>query len=232
MRTKMIYHLAISVIITSFLPSAANAASCDRATVDTATKPIAEQSASRMDKAQKMVAYQGQPDILLIGDSIAARWKKDQGRDFDGLSVANMGLGGERIQELRWRLKHLAPKVDPKRVLLIIGTNNLRVKSIATCAVFAGIYAAVNDVKALWPDAKLFVMPILPRGKGFRYRQQDRMEINQNLSTLNNVTFVKVDEDALTCGWAKACQNYLTDNVHLAGSGYAILRDGLDRSGF
>lgn len=210
------------------------AASCDQESVEIAKTAIIEQSPARLSEAKKMAMVEGRADVLIIGDSIARRWEKTQASDFDGMSVVNMGIGGERTQELRWRLGQLPPKVKPTRIILFIGTNNLRDQAISDCAIAAGISSAAEDIRALWPNARLFIVPVLPRGPGFGFRDSDRRSINRTLSvTVAGATLVEIDEKALTCGWStETCGNYQPDNLHLAPEGYARLRDELHRSGF
>jgi lysophospholipase L1-like esterase len=171
--------------------------------------------------------------VLIIGDSIAEGWKKTQERDFPSRVVVNMGLVGEKTQELRWRLKEERPQILPKSVILIIGTNNFFDGKHSPCDVLGGIEAVESDIRSLWPDAKLYVMPIFPEGEDFSHREVDRKFINQELSlSSSGATAVSVDEEALTCrGKAIGCANYRPDHIHPTPSGYIILREGLADAG-
>jgi platelet-activating factor acetylhydrolase IB subunit beta/gamma len=209
------------------------AASCDQDGMDIVTTPIIEQATFRLSGAKKMATVEGHADILLIGDSISGFWSKTQDRDFGGMSVVNMGLPGEQAQELQWRLEHFRPKVKPDRIVLIIGTNNLRDPTLPACAIATGISTAAGDIKALWPEARLFIIPILPRGPGYVFRNNDRLAVNRAISgSVKGATIVQIDEEAFTCGWSSEhCANYTEDNLHLSPDGYARLRRELERAG-
>lgn len=171
-------------------------------------------------------------DVLIIGDSIAEFWKPHQSESFSSMLVTNMGLAGERTQELRWRLKELPPKISPTRVILIVGTNNLAERRYDLCEVYGGIIAAAQDIKTLWPSARLFLIPLLPRGPNLRFRYDDRVSINAMLAETPGISLAPVDENAMTCGWSNGCGNYRPDLLHPTGDGYIVLRQALQNAGF
>ncbi|KQV36448.1 MULTISPECIES: GDSL-type esterase/lipase family protein [unclassified Rhizobium] len=215
------------------LPGLAVAMPCDQDSLEIITTPIIEQSPLRLVLAKKFYSETGDRNVLIIGDSIAARWSKTQALDFAGFTVANMGLHGERIQELRWRLRTIPPKVKPSRIILIIGTNNLSDKGTPGCAISGGVSSVIEDIDQQWPDARLYIVPILPRGQAFRFRQEDRRAINLHIrETIKSATVVAIDEEKLTCNSSGDCPNYTPDKLHLNDSGYAILREALSAAGF
>src|SRR6185295_4011448 len=68
--------------------------------------------------------------------------------------------------------------VSPKRVVLLVGTNNLASDNQA-CAIAAGIAAIVKTLATAWPDARLDVIGIPPRGDTFSSRNATRLEANR-----------------------------------------------------
>lgn len=53
---------------------------------------------------------------------------------------------------------------------------------------------------ALWPEATLFIMQLLPRGPDYIFRAIDRTSINRMISSsVEDATFTTIDEDAITC---------------------------------
>jgi hypothetical protein len=86
--------------------------------------------------------------VVLIGDSITEGWEgaRDQLQSLVGLrSAANLGVGGDRTQHVLWRLQQ-APlmSVNPKVIVLMIGTNNIYDDSADD--IVAGIRADQNPV--------------------------------------------------------------------------------------
>lgn len=78
---------------------------------------------------QKFDRYKGKlPTIVFDGDSITNRWETT-GREtwprFAG-QAADFGIEGDRTENLLWRLgKGQVDGMDPKLIVLLIGTNNV-----------------------------------------------------------------------------------------------------------
>ncbi len=216
----------------------ARAESCDESQTLVSTTPVPEQTPGRLRKAYKYQASQNKSaDIVIIGDSIAQHWGTFARRDFPKASVRNLGIGGERTQELAWRLRHLTTIKAPIAAILIIGTNNLAEKSTTPCGVATGVLAVVDEMSSLWPSTQIFVIPILPRGEGLKFRDADRRATNemlaQSLREYSTAVLVRVDENDLTChSLAEGCQNYRSDRLHLSSDGYELLRSSVASANF
>ncbi len=232
----MIQMRRLILIATLALTTAGSAKACDEVQTQVATTPVVEQSPARLSRAiQRIRNTNKEHDILLLGDSLADGWISFQQRDFKGKSVLNFGIGGDKTQETLWRLtKLLPPTPPPKNVLLIIGTNNLTDISALPCGIAAGISANVEALLSKWQSSRIFVVPILPRGQGFAFRSSDRLQIlnllTDEFQDNQQVSIVSIDEGALTCGGAPACQNFKADKAHLSGDGYVELRQFIEQS--
>lgn len=235
----------MKLLVLSFVAFSLSAAAhaktvrCDNAQIAVSTTPTIEQSPAKYKKAISLERSSGRPsDLIIIGDSIAQHWGAFARRDFPNTSVINLGIGGERTQELIWRLGRLtAAESRPKAVILIIGTNNISEKSVTPCGAAAGILAAVEETERLWPNVDVFVMPILPRGKDVAFRDDDRKAVNdllaRSLQGSATTTLIAVNEENLTCrSRTNSCKNYRSDGLHLTASGYEILRDSIKSTNF
>src|ERR1039457_989923 len=122
-------------------------------------------------------ATNGDFDILFLGDSITDLINVDndgQGNPggkgpfnkyFDGVKIANFGISGDSTQGVLWRLQNGEGKGHkPKAVMLMIGTNNTGGASGAEIA--EGIGAIVLELRNDFPDAKIMLLAIFPRGSG------------------------------------------------------------------
>ena len=78
----------------------------------------------------------GQIDVYFVGDSITRRWgtSEEQYKDFlanwnanfKGWNAANFGWGGDKTQNMLWRLQNgELDGVNPKVIVLMAGTNNV-----------------------------------------------------------------------------------------------------------
>lgn len=110
-------------------------------------------------------AKQGGVDVLFLGDSITARW---MGKDnawanyFGKYRTANFGISGDETQHLLWRIQNgEAETIDPKLVVLLIGSNNL--PKFTAPQVFEGIQTILREIETRFPHAKILLFGIFPR---------------------------------------------------------------------
>jgi platelet-activating factor acetylhydrolase IB subunit beta/gamma len=116
-------------------------------------------------------------DVLVLGDSISERWPQASlDAIYPGERVLNLGIGGDHVADLLFRLDGLTTRMAdgtvlgvthwqgqrPRLVTILIGTNDLR--DFKPCTIASGIVAATQRVHALYPHAKVAVLSILPRG--------------------------------------------------------------------
>lgn len=119
------------------------------------------------------------PQIVLLGNSITHFWggepyeKRRVAPDvwdklFRGRRAANLGFGWDRIENALWRIRH--GELDgyrAEKVFLLLGTNNLTLNS--DDEIVLGLQETVAAVAAKQPDARIYVVRILPR-RGYEER--------------------------------------------------------------
>ena len=69
----------------------------------------------------------GKIDVGVVGDSITARWGGETWQKHWGsVRAVNMGIGGDRTQNVLWRLEHgQLDGYQARMFVVMIGTNNL-----------------------------------------------------------------------------------------------------------
>ncbi len=96
---------------------------------------------------------QDQGALVFLGDSITQGWGDNFRGHFKGLKVANRGISGDTTRGVLIRLKEDVLSLNPKGVVILIGTNDLEEK--ATPEVIAGnlklIIAALKKHNAKMP---------------------------------------------------------------------------------
>lgn len=109
-------------------------------------------------------------DVLFLGDSITANWG-GPGKDvwdkvIAPLKAANFGFPGNKTEDVLWGLDNgqLEGALDPKVVVLMIGTNNTRLRKDSPEAIAAGVGAIVDRVYRRFPRAKILLFGIFPHG--------------------------------------------------------------------
>ena len=109
-------------------------------------------------------------DVVMLGDSITHFWEwkhpESWTRFTNGKTVLNLGYGGDKTENVIWRIEH--GELDgytAKCVVLMVGTNNNTSKASDPAAVAKGVEKIVAMIRARQPTAKLILHPIFPRGR-------------------------------------------------------------------
>ncbi len=142
--------------------------------------PRLDQSSLKAHELLLQKKSQGRIDVYFLGDSITRRWgaadPKYAGllahwnRSFTGWNAADFGWGGDKTQNILWRLDHgELDGVNPKVIVLMAGTNNVgRLTPLGDDAarvsdITRGVQAIVNRCREKAPRATILLMGITPR---------------------------------------------------------------------
>ena len=112
--------------------------------------------------------------LVFVGDSITHFWEREGDfglpvweRYYGHRKALNLGFGGDRTEWVNWRLQNgEVAGIDPKLVVLMIGTNNTHVTKDAPEETFAGIESNLRTIRHHMPNAKVLLLSIFPRGEG------------------------------------------------------------------
>ncbi len=177
-----------------------------------ATPPRAYQAAPRSGETfqtahQQLLAKakQGRIDIYFEGDSITRRWDATDypellanwNQNFFGWNAADFGWGGDRTENILWRLENgELDGVNPRVVVLQAGTNNLeknpspeRSNELET-DITRGIEAIVKMIQSKAPYATIILTGIFPRNDSMAVIPVID-QINSNLAKLADGTRVR-----------------------------------------
>jgi len=186
-------------------------------------------------------AKSGGIDLYFLGDSITRRWGALDYPDFlahwketfYGWNAGNFGWGGDRTENILWRLENgeLAG-VNPKVIVLLAGTNNVGKEpgDDATVAdVTRGLKAIVDACRKKAPRATIVLMAIFPRNDAPAVMPTiDR--INSNLAKLADGKSVRFLDVNPRLGDAKGVlfEGTTVDGLHPSLKGYAVWAAGLE----
>jgi lysophospholipase L1-like esterase len=202
---------------------------------------------SWLDTHANLVEYvkanQGPIDVLLVGDSITqqwgspldtgtlnAVWKKHCGH----YKTINVGIGGDKAQNVLWRLDHGGVEgLQPRAVLVMIGNNNMFFTPETDIEPAAkGIQTVVANVREKFPQATVIVAKILPaHAPGNRF-YEDIKKTNLALDPLNLDGDPQVQVLDLTADFTNADGSlkkalFTADNIHLSPAGYSAYAERL-----
>jgi lysophospholipase L1-like esterase len=182
------------------------------------------------------IATNSEFDILFLGDSITDLWNAEadpQGNPggkrvfdkyFGDMKVATFGISGDTTQGVLWRLQNGESKGHkPKAVMLMLGTNNTGGSSGAEIA--EGLGAIVLQLRNDFPDSKIMLLAIFPRGSGpndsNRKKCEEANKIIAKLHDGKHVFFMNINDKFLN-EQGGLIGFRTTDNLHPNGEGYEI----------
>ena len=124
--------------------------------------------------ARRALAATGGCEVAFLGDSITHNWE-GPGKDVWAAHFAegpykavNFGFSGDRTEHLLWRLDHgQMDGMSPKAIVLMIGTNNTghrKAHEESPTDTALGVQAVLGRLGKLFPEAKVILHPVFPRG--------------------------------------------------------------------
>jgi lysophospholipase L1-like esterase len=173
------------------------------------------------------IANNGDFDILFLGDSITDWWSTEGknvfSKYFGDVKAANFGVAGDTTQGVLWGLQNGEGQGHkPRAVMLMIGTNNTGRNSGAEIA--EGIGADVLELRKDFPDAKILLLAIFPRGAGpndpNRLKCEEANRIIARLDDRKHVFFLNINSRFLN--EQGGLIGFRGDNLHPVEEGYEI----------
>jgi platelet-activating factor acetylhydrolase IB subunit beta/gamma len=157
-------------------------------------------------------------DVVLLGDSLAHQWPANA---WTGRRVFNLGVSGDRAQQVLWRLACFDDgAIDAKAVVLIVGVNNLASGDDVQSTIEA-IGDVIVEIRRAAPGAKIAVVSLPPFGPEFRLRDDDRQALNASLAKMPDVIVVGEPARWAPRGTEAGC--YQPDAIHFTRTGYERL---------
>jgi beta-glucosidase len=195
-----------------------------------------------LDTHRKLVEHvqsrKGPTDILLVGDSITQQW----GSPLDGKKLndawkkhlgaydaVNIGIGGDKTQNVLWRLDHGGVDgLKPRAIILMIGNNNMFFTAETGIEPASkGIAACVANLQHKFPGTPLVLVKILPAHEPGHKFYDDICKTNKalddlKLAALPNLKILDLTSDFTKPDGSLISELYTPDNVHLSDTGYDL----------
>lgn len=187
-------------------------------------------------------ARQGGIDLYFLGDSITRRWGcsdpqyadllANWRQNFHGWNAGNFGWGGDRIENILWRIENgELDGVNPKVIVLLAGTNNIgampgddaKVQDIIT-----GLKKLIATCKMKAPHAKLVITAIFPRNDNVAVLPEVS-RVNESLEKMADgkaIFFLNINHQ-LADSAGRLHEGMATDGLHLTAKAYQVWADGL-----
>jgi lysophospholipase L1-like esterase len=184
-------------------------------------------------------AAKGNVDVMFLGDSITQGWVgegDDTGRAvwdkrFKPLGAANFGINGDRTQHVLWRIgegKELKG-IEPKLIVLLIGTNNAGSDSPQEVA--DGITAIVRELQTQKPKSKVLLLGLFPRRPSATNPIRDKIkQINARIAKLDDgksIHYLDIGAKFLDRDGGIS-EDIMPDYLHLSPKGYELFADAIE----
>jgi beta-glucosidase len=173
-------------------------------------------------------ANPGPVDVLLVGDSITIQWGASWAKEFPDRKAVNIGIGGDKTQNVLWRLDHGGVVgLQPKTIVLMIGNNNMFfTPETGVAAAAKGVETCARNLREKFPDADLIVAKILPCHAPKSRFYEDILLTNAEIDKLNlgadpKIRVLDLTADFLNPDGTIKQALYTPDNIHLSPEGYA-----------
>ena len=238
--------LSTAALLAFNLVSGSDAAEARGSTV----QPVPRADANSKTAHEQLVAKAkaGRIDLYFVGDSITRRWGSSDTQysamlaswrtNFHGWNAGNFGWGADSIQNILWRLTNgELDGVNPKVIVLLAGTNNLRPGRTGVGddkqveEVVGGIHAILDVFRSKAPGASVILMGVLPRNEagGKTALIPTIRRINTRLAAFadgDKIRFLDIG-DRLADPTGKLVDGVTVDGLHLSVKGYQIWADAL-----
>ncbi len=179
-------------------------------------------------------ANQGPVDVLLVGDSITIQWGDSWKKHFPNFKAVNIGIGGDKTQNVLWRLDHGGVEgLQPKAIVLMIGNNNMFfTPETGIEAAALGIQMCMQNLREKFPEAVIVVAKILPAHAPGHLFYEDIKTTNAALDPLKldsdpQVKLLDLWPDFTNADGTIKKEFFTPDNIHLLPAGYAMYAEQL-----
>ncbi len=187
------------------------------------------------------IAKKGSVDVLFLGDSITDDWGGEGRRgargakifasEFAPLKTANFGISGDRTQHVLWRLQNgELDGIQPKVVMLMIGTNNSNGSDNTAEEIADGIAAIIAEVHKRSPKTKVLLLGVFPRGEKPNAQREKLKRVNELVAKLDDagktIKYLDIGDEFMQED-GTIDRTVMPDFLHLSEKGYQIWADAV-----
>jgi lysophospholipase L1-like esterase len=161
--------------------------------------------------------------VVFLGDSITQGWGTDFKKSFEGMKLANRGIGGDTTRGMLLRLKEDVLALHPKAVVILMGTNDIEVE-VPVEAIGRNFQKIVAALKAHNPKMPVVVCRIFPSSATKKRPKETILAVNELFAAAvkGDPQFTVLDTYALFANpEGDALPALFPDLLHLNAAGYA-----------
>ena len=172
------------------------------------------------------IAADTKQEILLTGDSISSglsQYRKVWSKYFEPLQALNFGIGGNRTQNVLWRLKNGEIPKNLQTAIIHCGTNNIDKNDPED--IKTAILSITYFILEKKPQADVIITDLLSRDKEISRGRKKIQIVNKKLENwyqgnkIGNVKFLKPGSDWVDENDHLSVNLYFRDFLHLNEKG-------------
>jgi (4-O-methyl)-D-glucuronate---lignin esterase len=207
-----------------------------------ADRPAPRTDANSMLAHEQLLAKrtQGKIDVYFVGNSITRRWGATDypeflanwKANFFGWNAADFGWGGDRIQNMIWRIENgELDGVNPKVIVILAGTNNVGMwpgDDEKVADITRGLRALVDLCRRKAPNATIILTGVFPRNDNIAVMPEIN-RINANLTRFadgKTIRYLNIN-DKLADRDGNLFDGMMVDKLHPTLKGYQVWADAL-----
>jgi beta-glucosidase len=190
----------------------------------------------KLEEIKSLQAQHQDSELVFIGDSITHNWEKDGinvwNRHYKKLHAINLGFGGDRTENVLWRLQHgEVDGIRPKVAVLMLGTNNTGERGEDPRTTAAGIKRNIDELRRRLPDSKILLLAIFPRDEK---PDSQLRKLNEQVNTIissfadnKKIFFLDINQAFLKTDGTLS-KDIMPDFLHPNERGYEIWVDAME----
>ena len=169
--------------------------------------------------------------IVLAGSSTMQVWK-NSASDLGPLETVNVGISGTVVSNWLRYTEDLIIPFNPKAVVLYIGANDLHNDETAPADVFAALQTLFDQIIGRLPQTRIYFVSIYTTADR-PDKMADDLELNRLVEAYADakpyLRYIDCATPLLAADGSLRDDIFLSDNVHLNDTGYAIFSRELRR---
>ncbi|MFA9216976.1 MAG: GDSL-type esterase/lipase family protein [Sphingomonadaceae bacterium] len=190
---------------------------------------------AKLEEVKQLRKNQLKSEIVFIGDSITQGWEKEGApvwdRYYKKYHALDLGFGGDRTENVLWRLQHgEVDGIQPKVAVLMLGTNNTGNRQEDPMTTAAGIRRNIEEIQRRLPDTRILLLAVFPRGE----KADDAgRQINERLNKIlagfaddKKITFLNINQQFLQADGTLS-RDIMPDLLHPNEKGYEIWAEAM-----
>ncbi|MFZ6760456.1 GDSL-type esterase/lipase family protein [Undibacterium sp. Ji50W] len=184
----------------------------------------------KLEEIRNLKAQHENSELVFIGDSITHNWEKDGidvwNRHYRQYHALDLGFGGDRTENVLWRLQHgEVDGIAPKVAVLMFGTNNTGARQENPMTTAVGIKRNIEELQQRLPNTKILMLAIFPRDEKpdsqLRRINEDINAIISGIADNKKIFFLNINKAFLTDDGTLS-RDIMPDLLHPNATGYAI----------